>query len=100
MKSSSSEVSESSIIDESPSDSESKTSESDKSLVYSSFFFTLPIFLQLLNPLQLNDDCAYPDSTGSFYNIRTPIWHAIIFLLLLKNIKNEVSFILNAHLGN
>ena len=94
MKSSSSEVSESSI-DESPSDSEL-----DKSLGCSSFFFALPIFLQLLNPLQLNDDCAYPDSTGSFYNIRTPIWHAIIFLLLLKNIKNEVSFILNAHLGN
>ena len=100
MKSSSSEVSEKSIIDESPSDSESKTSESDTSLDCSSFFFALPFFLQLLNPLQLNDDCAYPDSPGSFYNIRTPIWHAIIFLLLLKNIKNEVSFILNAHLGN
>ena len=101
MNSSSSEVSETSIMDsDSDSDSESKTSESDTSLDCSSFFFALPFFLQLLNPLQLNDDCAYPDSTGSFYNIRTPIWHAIIFLLLLKNIKNEVSFILNAHLGN
>lgn len=49
MKSSSSEVSESSIIDESPSDSESKTSESDISLC-SSFFFALPIFFSVVEP--------------------------------------------------
>ena len=88
MNSSSSEVSETSIMDsDSDSDSESKTSESDTSLDCSSFFFALPFFLQLLNPLQLNDDCTHPDSTGSFYNIRTPIWHPIIFYSYSKTSK-------------